>query len=407
MSGDPHQSRFDLGGEPVEPEAGTGDAEGVGDGRPGGADAPGPMPTDAHAEPPPKPAREPDPAAPVEAPPDAANPGPVHPQATPLPDRARRDPAGEMQGPTGPEERPAPVVTEEGEYWFPRRDERDAVPRELRSERWQAWRNAAAWMAAVALVGVAAAALGAHSIAQATDEEVAPPALRRAVDALAEPEALIDLHHEEIAAAAAAAVSPDATVDVPGYAVPGVALTAEEAASGDRTRMRDALLDDSVTLVRAEGRSALAKDGIAPPVSDRLSTAGAVATLLDGLTAENHLRWSGWRTRLAALAVVLGAAVLALPRGFSGVLGLGVVLLAAGALVTGAALALRVVLSLASAEGPLLDEYLRITQELALIPIRNGIVLAAAGAALLVPAALLRALFERSETRELPDAGRR
>ena len=309
------------------------------------------------------------------------------------PERAAAPPAWR-----DPADRPAPVVTEDGEYWFPRPEEHRAVPREPWSERWLGPRHTVSWIAAVALVAAAAAALAAHSVVQATSEQVARPALRNAVDALAEPEALIDLHFETIQEAAAGAAA-GAEIEVPGYAVPGVGLTAQEAASEDRPRMRDALLERSVTRIRAEGRSALAEGGLAPPVTDRLSTAGAVAVLLDGLTAATHESWIAWRTRLVLAAAVLAAAVLALPRGFGGVLGVGSALLAAGILVTAASLGLRLALSAASVEGPLLDEYLRVARDLTLLPLRNGIVLAGAGAALVLPAALLRAVFERSEMR--------
>jgi len=305
------------------------------------------------------------------------------------------------------EARPAPVVTDEGDFWFPGADDEALAQRELRAERWTLLRHAGAWIAGIALVAVATAALGAHSVVQATGEEVALPALRRAVEALAQPEALLELHREAIAEGAADAESPDTAVEVPGYPVVGVALTAAEATGGDLEAMRDALLDRSTALVHAEGRSAFAEGGLAPPASDRLSTAGAVAGVLDGLTAENHDRWSGWQTTLVVLAALLGAAVLALPRGFGGVLGLGAALIAAGLAVAGAALGLRVALSLAGGEGPLLDEYLRISRELTRIPLRNGLALAGAGVALALPAALLRALFERSVTRDAPSAARR
>ena len=163
--------------------------------------------------------------------------------------------------------------------------------------------------------------------------------------------------------------------------------------------MRDALVERSVARIRADGRAALAEEGIAPPVAERLSTAGAVAVLLDGLTQSAHESWQEWRTRLVVAAAILGAAVLVLPRGFGGVLGLGAALLTSGLLVAAGSLGLRLALAVGSAEGPLLDAYLRIARDLAFIPLRNGIVLAAAGAALVLPAALLRAAFERSELR--------
>ncbi len=300
---------------------------------------------------------------------------------------------------------PAPVVTEEGEYWFPGAEEAALARRELHEGRWAPWRHLGAWVAGLALIAVGAAAIGAHSVAQATSEEVALPALRRAVEALAEPEALLELHSETIAEEAAAA-DPGSTVEVPGYPVVGVGLKVEDAASNDLARMSDALLDASAARVHVEGRSALAAGGLAPPTSDRLSTAGAVAGLLDSLTADNHDRWSRWRTALLVLATLLAAVVVVLPRGFGGVLGLGAALLAAGIVVAGGAIVLRIALSLAGGEGPLLDEYLRISRELTRIPLRNGLVLAAAGVALALPAALLRALFERSVASEPSAAAR-
>ncbi len=323
--------------------------------------------------------------------------GDADPQAPgDTPARAPRRREASPPEPSERDDRPAPVVTENGEYFFPRPQEERAIPRELRRERWLAIRNTVAWIAAVALVGAAAAALAVHSLAEATSDEVARPALGNAVDALAEPEALIDLHFETISEAAAGA-APGSGIAVPGYPVMGVSLTTEEAASGNRARMRDALVERSVSRIRADGRAALAEGGIAPPVVERLSTAGAVAILLDGLTASAHEGWQAWRTRLVVAAALLGAAVLVLPRGFGGVLGLGAALLASGLLVAAGSLGLRLALSVGSVEGPLLDAYLRIARDLALIPLWNGIVLAAAGAALVLPAALLRAAFERSE----------
>ena len=326
--------------------------------------------------------------------PEAANPEAPDDAPARAPGREEAPPPD----PRGRDDRPAPVVTEDGEYFFPRPAEERAIPRELRRERWLAIRNTVAWIAAVALVGAASAALAVHSLAQATGDEVARPALASAVDAIAEPEALIDLHVETLGEAAAGA-APGSGIAVPGYPVMGVELTAEEAASGDRARMRDALVERSVARIRADGRAALAEEGIAPPVAERLSTAGAVAVLLDGLTQSAHESWQEWRTRLVVAAAILGAAVLVLPRGFGGVLGLGAALLTSGLLVAAGSLGLRLALAVGSAEGPLLDAYLRIARDLAFIPLRNGIVLAAAGAALVLPAALLRAAFERSELR--------
>ncbi len=297
-------------------------------------------------------------------------------------------------------ERPAPVITDESEFWFPISDEETRARRELRTERWAPLRHTAAWGAGIALVVAAAAALGAHSIVQATGEEVAFPALRRAITVLAQPEALLELHRKELVAAAVDADTPDAIIEVPSYPVFSVALTVDETVDGDLTRMRNALLDRSVTAVYSKGRNAFATGGVTPPVSDRLSTVGTVETLLDGLTVGNYNRWLDWQTKLIALALVLGTIVLVLTRGFSGMLGLGAALLVAGLMVFGAALGLRVVLSLANGEGPLLDEYLSISRELIHIPLRNGLILATAGVALALPAAFLRALFERSVIRE-------
>ena len=428
MSDEPRQQRFEFGEEPAEPTPSLGAAP-PDDAPPDDApaddvpadEAPADVSADATidevrtapASPeqpePPRPPEPPEPPRPPERrePPDAldAPSASASPLAAAPPEHLDAAPT-EPPAPAGAE-RPAPVVTEEGEFWFAGAEEEALARRELRAERWTPLRHAGAWVAGLALVAVAAGTLGAHSVVQATGEEVALPALRRAIGALAQPEALLELHREELAEAAAGAASPEADVELPGYPVVGVALTAEEAGSGDLERMRDALLERSAALVHAEGRVALAEGGLAPPASDRLSTAGAVAGLLDGLTAENHDRWSGWRTALVALAALLGAAVLALPRGFGGVLGLGAALLAAGLVVAGAALGLRVALSLAGGEGPLLDEYLRISRELTSIPLRNGLVLAASGVALALPAALLRALFERSVTRESPRAAGR
>ena len=251
-------------------------------------------------------------------------------------------------------------------------------------------RDVLGWIAALLLTLALAAWLAAHSASQATSEEVALPALERAIAALTEADSLLELHREEIAAEVAAG---DA-VAVPGYPL-DVRVPASRAATP--SALRAELLSRSAALVRAEGSAAFTDPTGEPPVVARLSSAGLMQAVMDGLTAARHERWSGYVSQLGGLSALLAALGLLLAVGVGRFIRLGGAAVAAAALVVVPTVALRVGVGFIGEDDAIGAEAREIASSLLGAGLRNALWLAAAGFAILVPAAVLDRVFQDSE----------
>jgi hypothetical protein len=283
---------------------------------------------------------------------------------------------------------PAPVITDRGSYG------RLPPPPEEELSRFQgrtlSARITVAWVAGVAFAIAATLWLLALSAAQATDRQVAIPALERGIAAYTAIDDLLARYHDDLA-------TGDATL--PGFLVPGVALTPAEAQSGDVQLMREALLARAAAAVYEEGFAALEPAG-APVATQTFSTPGGARRVMDLLGASNHDRARALVWPLGILTVALAAAVLALGAGFGRFSGLGLAMIGAAVLVMIAALLTKFVIAFIGSDGSAVaDEFSRLIDTIAWTPAENAIAFGIAGAALLVPAWILGWIFDRSLVR--------
>jgi hypothetical protein len=283
---------------------------------------------------------------------------------------------------------PAPVITDRGSYG------RLPPPPEEELSRFQgrtlSARITVAWVAGVAFAIAATLWLLALSAAQATDRQVAIPALERGIAAYTGIDDLLARYHDDLA-------TGDATL--PGFLVPGVALTPAEAQSGDVQLMREALLARAAEAVYEEGFAALEPAG-APVETQTFSTPGGARRVMDLLGASNHDRARALVWPLGILTVALAAAVLALGAGFGRFSGLGLAMIGAAVLVMIAALLTKFVIAFIGSDGSAVaDEFSRLIDTIAWTPAENAIAFGIAGAALLVPAWILGWIFDRSLVR--------
>jgi len=283
---------------------------------------------------------------------------------------------------------PAPVITDRGSYG------RLPPPPEEELSRFQgrtlSARITVAWVAGVAFAIAATLWLLALSAAQATDRQVAIPALERGIAAYTAIDDLLARYHDDLA-------TGDATL--PGFLVPGVALTPAEAQSGDVQLMREALLARAAEAVYEEGFAALEPAG-APVETQTFSTPGGARRVMDLLGASNHDRARALVWPLGIVTVALAAAVLALGAGFGRFSGLGLAMIGAAVLVMIAALLTKFVIAFIGSDGSAVaDEFSRLIDTIAWTPAENAIAFGIAGAALLVPAWILGWIFDRSLVR--------
>ena len=256
-------------------------------------------------------------------------------------------------------------------------------------------------VATVLFAVVLAGWLAAFSATQATSNEVAFPALERAVVALTEIDGLLDLHADDLEEQ----TTGTGTIVLPGFPLDIEVAALEVVTAGgdfDRALFRAALLRESAELLREQGSSAFSDtDGVLAGPS-RFSSAGLMQALIDGLTVERHDRWSGFVQPLRLLALVLGAAMLVLGVGFGRFIHLGGAMIAAGAFVLVPALVLRIAIDFVGDDDVIGDEARAIASTLTNTPLRNAVILALAGAAIAIPAAILEHLFEGSDRRAAP-----
>jgi hypothetical protein len=111
-----------------------------------------------------------------------------------------------------------------------------------------------------------------------------------------------------------------------------------------------------------------------------------------------------WLWPLGGLCLLLSALLLAAGAGFGRFLALGSALVLAAAPVLLVGLAARFALGFVDffPDDRLVEELLAIGRRLTMLPIRNAMWLGGAGLAIALPAALLRALFDRSVRRPPP-----
>lgn len=304
---------------------------------------------------------------------------------------APEEPLEPMPPPVRPRyDPPAPVVMEEGVFGTPpSRMTLDDLERTR-------YHGSAPWISA-AVIGFALAVmvwLAAYSAAQATGPTVALPVLERAVESLTGLRGLVTVQEPAIRAAATAG-DADAPIIVPGFEVPGVALTRAQVQEGSPDDWYASLLRASAEAVRQGGVEALAFSPDAE-TGGWFSTPGGARLLARMLSEDNHNRATMllWPSAIASL--LLGTLVFVAGHGLGRLQALGVGLVLAAVPVGVAGLAGMGIVAFAGSDGsPLANSLSAMAAELARTPFRNAITLAFAGLAIAVPALIVRFVVER------------
>jgi hypothetical protein len=244
----------------------------------------------------------------------------------------------------------------------------------------------------LALSGVLAFTFMAFSLFQLTGDTTARPALRDALNALVEGDGVVARNYEDLVARAEAS-QPDDTLELRDYPI-SIPLSPEEVLASSQDDINATLLERGVDRLYDEGTDAFRDDG--GDGAGRFTAAGAAGSLLGFLTDDVHVMLGVLTLVLAGISVALAIALVAVCRGFGR-------MTACGAATIAASLPLLLVGLLAyvsaRSEADAEDEYVRhelmlIAEDLAWLPVRNGLAFMLVGAALLISGAVCARLSD-------------
>jgi hypothetical protein len=238
------------------------------------------------------------------------------------------------------------------------------------------------WAVGLALVVALGLTLVSLQLFQLTSESVSRPALRRALNALVEGDAIIERNYADLRARAEASRQDD-VLELRDYPV-SIPLTRDEVLTSDEDSMRVLLLDRGVERMYDDGTSVLRDGG--SDAGGRFTAAGVVDECVGFLRSGVHGILGVITLVLAGVSVVLTIALVALCRSFGRLVGVGVALTLASLPLVLGGLAVR---AYAGAAADSDGEYLRgelmdVVATLAWVPVRNGVALSAMGAAILI-----------------------
>jgi len=246
------------------------------------------------------------------------------------------------------------------------------------TERTSFLRVASQWLVGFLLAVVLTAFFVLIAAVQLSSEETGTRAHRRSVATLTEIDRLIpgieaDLDLTE--------VSPDQTVQVPGFPFP-VLLTADEAQTLRGADLRERVLDSAAALLYEDGMEMwAAADPDAVQRIDRVSTTGALKTGM-GLASDS------WNTRFVIVAILLGVLALLLAAGLMlavrdwnmRFVALGSVVIAAGLPCLAAAIGVRFVFNTAKTDADtFVTDMLDLGIDSAWVAIRDYLTISALG----------------------------
>lgn len=218
-----------------------------------------------------------------------------------------------------------------------------------------------------------------------TSEGTARRSLARSLAILTEVDSFLDVEYEDLRERASATNEPLAITDWP---VP-VLFTSDEVLESDQGSFRDLLLSRSAERLYDDGASALreGREGDA----GLLSTEGALRRGIDVLRPRPH-NVAFWMTiALSVIAAGLALALASVSRGYGRLIAVGLSVLAAAAPVLAAAVGVRFAFRVGAdgADDYVAYEFLRLGQELAWAPIRNGAIFAVGAGLTLVMGVVL------------------
>jgi hypothetical protein len=279
--------------------------------------------------------------------------------------------------------RDAPVISDEGTFGTPM--PRPPAPAERGAER-------RAWLA-LALTAVVSLWLGAFSLWQVTARAVALPVAERGLASIAEIDALLTLHAGELCAQAGS----NEAVQVEGFPIPDVAVRGTELSCADgvldRAALRTLLLQRGAERIYLRGDEAFTESGRTADSASLFSGAGLVRRLLDSIGTSTHQLAALGTWGLGGVSALLALVLLAAGARRRRVAALGGAMMLSALPVIGAALGLKGLLSVFGNTGEsdaMLREFVAITNDLAWLPLRNALILAACGLLLVAPVVLSR-----------------
>lgn len=240
-------------------------------------------------------------------------------------------------------------------------------------------RETAKWAAGVALFAVFTAALFSLQLYQMSGETAAKATLSRAIDALAEGDAWIARQHDALQARAEASEAEDGIV-LDDYPV-AVTFTRSEIIDSTPEQLSTIARARATDLVYHDGADALRSDKAAGGPG-RFSAPGGVDAFLGLLTERTHTITTWLTLALVGLSVVLTLALASLCRGYGRAGGPGIALAAAASALLLAGGAAWLSATTSSDSEYLGAELLAIGKDLAGLPLRNGVALAALGVTL-------------------------
>ena len=249
------------------------------------------------------------------------------------------------------------------------------------------------WAAALAFGLVLGMALISLQLFQLTARSTSEPALRRALDALVEGDAIIERNHDDLRGRAEAS-APGETLLLRDYPV-AVPLTREEVLDSSKESLRLILLDRAIERLYQSGTGVL-RGADFSGVAGRFTAGGVLDESLGFLRERVHGILALLTLTLVAASALFAFVLAAFCRGFGRLVGIGAVVLVAAAPLLLGGLSMRLYARGATGAD---DEYLQgelfeIVASLAWLPIRNGAAFALFGAAVLATGAVCARLAD-------------
>jgi hypothetical protein len=230
----------------------------------------------------------------------------------------------------------------------------------------------------------------------ASSESTAKEAHRRAVNALAEGDAIIDRGYDDLRARAESA-NADQPLSLSDWPVQ-ITLTPEEVLSSTPESLRALLLDRSADKLYADGAAEAFRDEDADGNPGRFSAAGVVEALLDLLRRDVHVAALIAIIVLGLTAAGLTLALGAATRGYGRLIAFGVCAAIAALPVLLGGLALNTYMGDSDNADFLRSELMDIGADLTMLPVRTGAALAVAAAALILVGAVCARITDSRTT---------
>lgn len=225
------------------------------------------------------------------------------------------------------------------------------------------------------------------SLYQLTDEDTAKPALRDALNALVEGDAVVARNYEDLRSRAEAS-QPGDVLELRDYPI-ALPMSRDDVLAASESDITGILLERGVDALYDDGTDALRDEG-ASDGAGRFTAAGAVGTGMGFLRGDVHAILGVLTLVLAGVSVVLAIILVVLCRRFGRAVALGAAAFVASMpLLLGGVMVHASARSAADGDGEYVRrEFMVIAQDLSWLPVRNGFALMAAAAAVLIAGAV-------------------